>query len=196
MNKKDLKKELTEIISQIKANSKDAVFAEKLAKKLVAVKGQMDVEAVEISVSEKEVVKRYDFSSYEYIRCKSCIIFHVHGGVYTIVRPTMTALYQALEFLLDSIDSEDTLDEPSKNALESIQTAYAFVLQAPIVVSLEDESLNDVAVAVVKCFERVQKNTLERLEATEETEEDYKKNAEFENEQAMYNMKMEDKKDA
>lgn len=175
MNKKDLKKQIEDIAKQIKANSKDAKFAEKLVDKLLSLKGQYDVEATRIHIREKDVVKEYDFEAVRFIRCKGCIIFHAKGGVTTIVKPTMKCLYEHLDVLLDMKDRYEELKEEEKKAYEALYTATLWNLSASIYSTLDDELFVNVATDIMKRFEVYIQSKESELQ--DETPEE---NAEFE----------------
>lgn len=130
--KADINAKIDEVIAQIKVNSKDSHFAETLVDKLLSLKGQKDVEPVELCVPLKDVINRYDYDSFEIVNCKSGIIFHAKGGYYAFVTPRMKALYEHLAFIVDLKSRFDELDEGEKTIYDNLLSATTMIMQIPI----------------------------------------------------------------
>lgn len=177
MEKKELKKQLDEVVVQIKNNSKDAKFAEALVDKLLSLKGQIDVEPTRIHIEEKVVVKEYDNDAVRFVRCKDCIIFQAKGGLSVVVRPTMTALFEHLTVLLDMKDRYEELDEEGKKSYELLCSATVWMLEVPIFATCSDEMFFGVVNDVLARFNKFTETELNK-DLQEETP---KENAEFEN---------------
>lgn len=184
MDKKDLKKKLDEVIIQIKNNSKDAKFAESLIDKAMSLKGQIDVEEVELIIPKKDVIKRYGYgNSYEFVRCKGGILFHVFGGYKTYVTPNMVAVYKHLEWMLDMWDEYESSDETHKKLTDYVIGNTAIIMESLIVSCHTDESLQEAANAILGILIKLQKQATE----AELQEETHKENAKFENDNKMFN---------
>lgn len=84
MDKKELKKLIEEVSNQIKANSKDARFADKLIDRLLSLKGQYDVEPAwsHFPVTENDEVIDTG-GAYKIIRNNYGVNFHVTGFDFT-----------------------------------------------------------------------------------------------------------------
>lgn len=187
MNKKELKKQIDEVVSQIKTNSKDAKFADSLIDKLLSLKGQYDVEPTRVCVEEKDVVKEYDFESVRYIRCKSCIIFQAKGGMSVVVSHRMTALFEHLNVLLDMKDRYESLTDEEKLTYETLYSATTFILELPIFATCDDEFFVGISSDIINRLNRLtEKNLEEPLK-----EETHKENAEFENLNEVFNQENE-----
>lgn len=65
MDDKELKDRLSELKKQIKTNSKDARWSDKLVDELLSVKGQLDVEPVDDWVNEIKVDYRHNYGTME-----------------------------------------------------------------------------------------------------------------------------------
>lgn len=188
MNKKELKKKLDEVIVQIKNNSKDAKFAESLIDKAMSLKGQIDVEEVELIIPKKDVIKRYGYgNSYEFVRCKGGILFHVFGGYKTYVTPNMVAVYKHLEWMLDMWDEYESSDETHKKLTDYVIGNTVIVMESLIVSCHTDESLQEAANVIFGILVKLQKQATE-AELQEETHEE---NAKFENDNKMFNQMIE-----
>lgn len=177
MEKKELKKQLDEVVVQIKNNSKDAKFADALVDKLLSLKGQIMIEPTRIHIEEKDVVKEYDNDAVRFVRCKYCIIFQAKGGLSVVVRPTMTALFEHLTVLLDMKDRYEELDEEGKKSYELLYSATVLMLEVPIFVTRSDEMFFGVVNDVLARFNKFTETELNK-DLQEETP---KENAEFEN---------------
>lgn len=183
MEKKELKKQLDEVVVQIKNNSKDAKFADSLVDKLLSLKGQIDVEPARIHVDEKDVIKEYDNDSIRFIRCKDCIIFQAKGGMSVVVKPTMTALFEHLTVLLDMKDRYEELDEEGKKSYELLYSATVWMLEVPIFATCDDEMFFGVVNDILARFNKFTETELKK-DLQEETP---KENAEFENMNEAFN---------
>lgn len=185
MDKKAIKKELDEVIIQIKNNSKDAKFADKLIDKAMSLKGQLDVEEVELIIPASDVVKRYSFGSFEFLRLKSGIGFHVFNSLYTKVYINCAKTYQILSEMLDRVDTcETNSDEEYKKATGLIVSAVEYNMSAILITSTSDAALFKVASSVLEEYNELQKKYLENPELQEETHEE---NAKFESDNQMLN---------
>lgn len=177
MGKKELKKQLDEVVAQIKTNSKDAKFADAFVDKLLSLKGQMMIEPTRIHIEEKDVVKEYDNDAVRFVRCKDCIIFQAKGGLSVVVKPTMAALFEHLTVLLDMKDRYEELDEEGKKSYELLYSATVWMLEVPIFATCDDEMFFGVVNDVLARFNKFTETELKK-DLQEETP---KENAEFEN---------------
>lgn len=177
MEKKELKKQLDEVVVQIKNNSKDAKFADALVDKLLSLKGQMMIEPTRIHIEEKDVVKEYDNDAVRFVRCKDCIIFQAKGGLSVVVKPTMAALFEHLTVLLDMKDRYEELDEEGKKSYELLYSATVWMLEVPIFATCDDEMFFGVVNDVLARFNKFTETELNK-DLQEETP---KEDADFEN---------------
>lgn len=177
MEKQELKSKIDEVVNQIKTNSKDAKFADSLIDKLLSLKGQLDVEPMRMYIPEKDVIKEYDNDSIRFVRCKSGILFQAKGGFSVFVKPTMKALYQHLEGLLDMKDNFDSLTEEQK---EGYGTSYFYttvLMQVMLFAVFDAQMFVDLSNDVIKRYEEFN----QRYKDIPLQEETHKENAEFEN---------------
>lgn len=177
MDKKAIKKELDEVLIQLKNNSKDAKFADKLIDKAMSLKGQLDVEAFVLCIPESDVKKKYDFGAFEVLDCKGGILFHVHGGYFSYVTMRMVSLYEHLRAVLEMYDNINDADEMQKNVTTAVVNATWIDMQIPLNIGLSDDMLFEFAELAVKKLKELQ----EKMENAELQEETHEENAKFEN---------------
>lgn len=178
-----MEKELTKKIEEAKekakakivANSKDAAYAKKLINALVSLQKQSDVEAVELVVPTAEVIEERNLGALRLVKTHSGFLFEVKGGMFTFVHLRLTGVYDALSALFDLLEKEDTTED--ENAFIS---AFMYVLQAPLMCSLNQGILYSVGAELLKQFNIFSQELLETPLQPETTEE-VKKNIEFEN---------------
>ena len=138
-NKKQVLSEIENTINQIKTNSKDAKFADKLIDKLLSLKGQYDVEPTRLHIPEKDVIKEYDNDNIRIVKCKDCIIWQQKGGHIVVVYPTMRAEYEFLEGMLDLKDNYDKLSDDMKAAYDGAYFGYSILSQLPTIMVTNDK---------------------------------------------------------
>lgn len=177
MEKKELKMQIDEVVKKIKANSKDAHFAQELTDELLSLKGQYDVEPTRVCVEDKDVIKEYDFDSLRFLRCKNCIVFQDKGGFTSVISPRMVALYTHLNVFLDMKDRYETLSEGEKPVYERLYTATVWVLNTPVFATCSDKMFFGIAADVINHFQEYVDEAKNAPLKDEEAEED----AKFEN---------------
>lgn len=177
MKNEELKKEMKNVIDQIRVNSKDARWADKLVDKLISLKGQMDIEPTRLYVPEKDVIKEYDNDNLRVVRCKDCIIWQHKGGFSFVVKPTMRALYEYIEGMLAMKDRYDELTDDEKSLYDAAYFGMSLILQAPMFAVADDEFFVELATFIGEGVKKVSDKLLNQP-LQEETP---KENAEFEN---------------
>ena len=160
MKNEELKKEMKNVIDQIRVNSKDARWADKLVDKLISLKGQMDIEPTRLYVPEKDVIKEYDNDNLRVVRCKDCIIWQHKGGFSFVVKPTMRALYEYIEGMLAMKDKYDELTDDEKQLYDSAYFGLSLILQAPMFAVADDEFFVDLATFIGDGVKKVSEKLL------------------------------------
>jgi len=173
----DIDAKLNEVKSQIKANSKDAHFADTLIKELLSLKGQKDQQPMYLCVPESEVVKTYDFDSFSISNCKGGILFHTKGGYNVYTTPRVKVLYEHLELLLSMKENYETLTEEGRKSYDNLFLTINAVLMAPIMAPITAQGLVDTANAIIEIFDREAKT----LANQPLMDDDALANAEFDN---------------
>lgn len=191
MDKKAIKAKITDICNQIKTNSNDAKFADKLIGKLLSLKGQYDVEPTRLYVAEKDVIKEYDNDNLRIVRCKGCIIWQQKGGHIVVVYPTMRAEYEFLEGMLDLKDNYDKLSDDMKAAYDGAYFGYSILSQLPTIMVTNDKWFARASILASWGVARFVKEQHDKL-LQEETPIE---NAEFETKMEVVNEFLKDGKD-
>lgn len=158
--KKTIWSEIETVINQIKTNSKDAKFADKLIDKLLSLKGQYDVEPTRLYIPEKNVIKEYDNDNLRIVKCKDCIIWQHKGGFTFVVKPTMRAMYEYLDGMLSMKDKYDELNQDEKNLYDASYFGMSVILQSPMFAVADDEFFVELATFVGDGVKKVSEKLL------------------------------------
>ena len=152
--------EIETTINQIKTNSQDAKFADKLIEKLMSLKGQYDVEPTRLYVPEKDVIKEYDNDNLRIVKCKDCIIWQHKGGFTFVVKPTMRALYEYIDGMLAMKDNYESLSDDLRQLYEASYFGMSLILQAPMFAVADDEFFVDLATFIGEGVKKVSEKLL------------------------------------
>lgn len=145
MEKKELKKKLNEQIVLLKAQCKDAHYAQTLLDGILSLKGQIDVKA-----DERKAVSEIKESAYSLTRYDNDDIeFHINGMT-TTFRPHLNVYHFPLNALLTCHDNYDTMDEESKENYENLLTDVLLALQMPTILFSDVQLTGDVMNTYVK----------------------------------------------
>ena len=148
-NKDELSKSLKEVKAQIKANSKDAHFAETLVDKLLAIKSEMSVEPIELNVGKR--IDGWKGETFEIVKTDRGCLYHEYGGYSIFVTfDNNTALYRTLCDYVDNRMVYETLDDEEKERYELTLQAVAYCLSVPKFCFTDAEFTFDLASMVVK----------------------------------------------
>lgn len=178
-----MKKEIREITLQIRNNSKDVKFSDKLIDKLLSLKGQLDVEPTRLYIPEKDVIKEYDNDNIRIVRCKGCIIWQHKGGMSFIVKPSMRALYDYLEGMLSMKDRYDELTNEEKQIYDISYFGMSLIMQVPMFAVVDEEFFVELAEYIGDGIKKV----AEKLINQPLQEETPIENAEFETKMEVVN---------
>ena len=129
VDKVELKKKIDEIKAQIKANSKDAHFADTLTNEVLSLKGQLDVEPLELNVGKR--IDDFSGNAFEIVKTDRGIMYHEFGGYTIFTTPTNEALYGMLADYVDNKDEYKKLDGEEKEIFDLNLSAIAYCLTVP-----------------------------------------------------------------
>lgn len=172
MDKKELNKKLNDVKKKIKANSKDAHFAEALIDEALSLKGQLCVEPTIVHIPIEDVVKSFKGDTFEMSVTKhGDAIYHVYGG-YTIIADgnRMRSLAKTLTEYIMHEDIVDKLNEKEKEAFIIDMEATANVLNIPMIAFSDVDLKYELATVVVKYMRELYQTALD-AELQEETRE-------------------------
>lgn len=171
---KQLQEKLKEAKAKIKANSKDAHFADALIEEFVGLQKQADIEPVEFIIPYDEVEHTYQIDDVTSLVKTIRGYFYKYGHLTAIWVPFgLNTLWQTMN------DLDELLGKSERTEEEDIMISMVNrMLQWHTVAFTDAESLIDSAQASVKIL----KDAMERYESRinpEETSEDIQANAEF-----------------
>ena len=129
VDKVELKKKIDEIKAQIKANSKDAHFADTLTNELLSLKGQLDVEPLELNVGKR--IDDFSGNAFEIVKTDRGIMYHEFGGYTIFTAPTNEALYVMLADYVDNKDEYKKLDGEEKEIFDLNLSVIKHCLTVP-----------------------------------------------------------------
>ena len=139
-NKKKALKEQIEITKeQIRSNSKDVAFANKLIGNLLSLKGQFDLDPSILHVSTKEVIKSFDFETFVIYICQTCAIVQFKGGYTIMVDTRMKGLYEFILQLCAMKKKFDTLPEEERMVYNGSLFGLTLLMQIPLFAVVDDE---------------------------------------------------------
>lgn len=179
MDKQQLKEELKNIRAKIKANSKDAHFADTLLDELISVKGQIDVEPTLVYLPMKDIEKQVEGETFIMAMMKNGdAVYHVKGG-YTIVADgaRMYSLAQTIKNYIVESDSVNDMDEEQKEMFDLDMSATTYVMNVPMYAFSDQDLKYDIASMCIKWL----RESYEEAMNAELQDEDKGKDAEFEN---------------
>lgn len=174
MAEKQLQEKLKEVKAKIKANSKDAHFAEALIEELVGLQKQADIEPVELIVPCAEVEQTYQIDDVTTLVKTAKGYLYKHGNLTYIWIPFgLNTLWQTMNELAELLGKSERTEE------EDIMISMVNrMLQWHTVAFTDAESLIDSAQASVKILNDAIKRYEDRINP-KETQEDIKANTEF-----------------
>lgn len=174
MAEKQLQEKLKEVKAKIKANSKDAHFAEALIEELVGLQKQADIEPVELIVPCAEVEQTYQIDDVTTLIKTPMGYLYKHGNLTYIWIPFgLNTLWQTMNELAELLGKSERTEE------EDIMISMVNrMLQWHTVAFTDAESLIDSAQASVKILNDAIKRYEDKINP-KETQEDIKANTEF-----------------
>ena len=174
MAEKQLQEKLKEVKAKIKANSKDAHFAEALIEELVGLQKQADIEPVELIVPCAEVEQTYQIDDVTTLVKTAKGYLYKHGSLTYIWIPFgLNTLWQTMNDLAELLGKSERTEE------EDIMISMVNrMLQWHTVAFTDTESLIDSAQASVKILNDAIKRYEDKINP-KETQEDIKANTEF-----------------
>lgn len=178
MNKKDMKKEelksrLEEVKNQIKTNSKDAHFAEKLLDEALSLKGQLSVEPIVLDCGKEE--DSVSDETFTITKTNKGVLYHTTGGYSIFATPQCVSLYEELTDVLSHLKEEEQgikaeTEEEEKN-IEILLSAVSHVLNLPMIAFGDASFMYQVATIVLEYINKTYEDLMNK-ELQEETPEE------------------------
>lgn len=130
MKKETLENKLKECKEQLKANSKDAHFAENLIDRMLSYKGQLGVEPTLLDCGKKE--KEWQGETFSITKTNKGVLYHAFGGYSIFVTPNNIALYETLCDYIDHKEEYEKLEGELKEQFDLQLSTVAYVLNTPL----------------------------------------------------------------
>ena len=147
MKKETLEKKLKECKEQLKANSKDAHFADRLIDRMLSYKGQLGVEPIELDCGKK--VDEWSGETFRLTKTDKGILYHQFNGYSIFVTPNNKALYETLCDYVDNREEYAKLDGELKEQYELQLSAITYVLSVPLFAFNDAEFTYKIATEVI-----------------------------------------------
>lgn len=133
MDKKELKDKLEELKKQIKANSKDAHYADTLISEFMSVHGQLKHEPTLVHIPLDSVVDSAESDTFTMSVTKdSKAVYHTRGGYTVIADATYHSLFDTIQASVEYLNGKIELDEDGKEIMENDVLATTYVLNLPM----------------------------------------------------------------
>jgi hypothetical protein len=175
-NKKELREKLTELKKQIKANAKDAHWAENALREYESLVGQLKHEPIVLDCGKE--VDEWAGETFRITKTTTGVLFHTYGGYSVFCTSNITSLYETLVNYVEKKDEYAKLEGEAKEIHELSLSALAYCINLPSFVCSDEAFLYDTAGHIVKYLREMQEQLL-NAPLREETEEDLQANEEF-----------------
>lgn len=170
MDKKVLKERLDDLVAQIKLNSKDAHFADKLIGDVLSVKGQMMVEPLVLDCGKEQ--DEWKGETFCITLTNKGVLYHEYGGYSVFVTPNNEALYDVLVDLVINKDEYAELDGEQKESFESLLTIIAYNLSLPRISFMDKDFPQEIAIQTITFIRNMYDNLMNNELQEETVEED------------------------
>lgn len=170
MDKKVLKERLDELVRQIKLNSKDAHFADKLIGDLLSVKGQMGIEPIALDCGKE--VDEWRGETFRITLTDKGVLYHEYGGYSVFVTPNNVALYDVLSDLVINKEEYAELEGESKENFESLLTIIAYNVSLPRVSFLDKDFPQEIAIKTIEFLRKMYDDLMNKELQDETPQED------------------------
>lgn len=176
MEKKEIKAKIDDIKAQIKANSKDAHFAEKLIGDLLSLKGQYEHQPTMVNVAMDDITGTLEGNTFTIYKTKSGDTgFHLKAGYDIVVRPTVESLNKSLASFVNYKDDIDKLTEEERGWYEHDLIASQFCLTIPMYAFADLDFKYKIANMFADYMQKLQKDLLDNVVLQDETPEENKR---------------------
>ena len=176
MEKKEIKAKIDDIKAQIKANSKDAHFAEKLIGDLLSLKGQYEHQPTMVNVAMDDIIGTLEGNTFTIYKTKSGDTgFHLKAGYDIVVRPTVESLNKSLASFVDYQKDIEKLSEEEQEYYKSDLLATQFCLTIPMYAFADLDFKYKIANMFADYMLKAQTDLLDNVVLQDETPEENKR---------------------
>lgn len=150
MDKKVLNERLNELIRQIRLNSKDAHFAEKLTNDLLSVHRQKLTEKSYVFDLGPELYK-IEKGSFYISKHEKGVLFHVYNSFDMVIPVSNNSLYGTLNAILEERNNEyDKMSDEDKQDHDTFVEVVGIILAMPLNILNDTEFAIDIATQVMR----------------------------------------------
>jgi hypothetical protein len=175
-NKKELREKLTELKKQIKANAKDAHWAENALREYESLVGQLKHEPIVLDCGKE--VDEWAGETFRITKTTTGVLYHTYGGYSVFCTPNIKSLYETLCDYVDNKDEYAKLEGEDRDNHELALSALSYCINLPSFVCSDAGFLYDTAGHIVKYIREMSEQLL-NAPLREETPEDLQANEEF-----------------
>lgn len=178
MEKKELKKKISELEKMLISNSKDAHWCKTALYEYKSLVGQLKHEPTLVHIPLENVAKQIQGETYSMTLCNDgTAVYHTFGG-YTLIANHTLGLAQCIAEYVNN--QSETLSEEELELLELDLSAFAYVMNAPLLCATDMDLKYDVATKVVQ-FLKSKTEEIMNADLKEETQDDIERNELFKN---------------
>ena len=150
MDKKVLNERLNELIRQIRLNSKDAHFAEKLTDDLLSVHRQKLSEKKYVFDLGTEIYK-IEKGSFYLAKHEKGVLFHIYNSFDMVIPISNNSLYRTLNAILEERMNEyEKMSDADKQDHDTFVEVVGIILAMPLNILNDTEFAIDIATQVMK----------------------------------------------
>lgn len=166
MDKEVLKERLNEVKNQLRTNSKDVHFFDKLIDEALSLKGQMGVDPIALDCGKEE--DEWAGETFRITLTNKGVLYHEYGGYSVFVTPNNEALYNALVDLVKNKEKYAKLEGEEAENFSALLTIIAYNLSLPRISFMDREFPQEIAIRTME-FIRKMYDDLMNKELQEET---------------------------
>lgn len=170
MDKKELKERLDDVKKQLRTNSKDVHFFDKLIDEALSLKGQLTVEPIALDCGKE--VDEWRSDTYRITLTNKGVLYHEYGGYSIFATPQCGGLYGCLSDLVINKDKYFNESNEDQNDFALSMSAIAYCLAVPRLACGDAEFMFDTATKVVEYIKKTYENLSNQPLQEETVEED------------------------
>ena len=170
MDKKVLKEKLTEVKKQLRTNSKDVHFFDKLIDEALSLKGQMGVEPIALDCGKEE--DEWSGETFRITLTNKGVLYHEYGGYSVFVTPNNNALYEVLADLVINRDKYAKLEGEEADNFASLVTIIVYNLSLPRISFMDRDFPQEIAIKTMEFLKKMYDELMEKPLQEETPHED------------------------
>lgn len=170
MDKKILKERLADIKKQLRTNTKDVHFFDKLIDEALSLKGQMGVDPIALDCGTE--TDEWAGDTFRITLTNKGVLYHEYGGYSVFVTPNNAALYEVLSDLVVNKDEYAKLEGEKKENFKALLTIIAYNLSIPRISFMDKDFPQEIAVKTMEFLRKMYEELMEQPLRDETPKED------------------------